>query len=184
MEREYGFCNDKIFYVMQEEWIEKRDVKWDQLGRLGSVLNTWEKIKFKKILFICLCLNNSYKEQTSPRFCSLIIWTGDLAKMYCTEAPFWPAFPHLVPWKLWNGQVGGKDLKCTCRSHPSRDLGRVQELHLDPGAGKLCQIPQYSHALSRAQEDRETISGVQLGKRQSSLPGGAGQGFPEEKRKH
>lgn len=111
MEREYGFCNDKIFYVMQEEWIEKRDVKWDQLGRVGSVLNTWEKIKFKKILFICLCLNNWYKEQTSPRFCSLIIWTGDLAKMYCTEAPFWPAFPHLVPWKLWNGQVGGKDLK-------------------------------------------------------------------------
>lgn len=82
--------------------------------------------------------------------------------MYCTEAPFWPVFLHLVAWKLWNEQVGGKDLKCTSRSHPSTDLGCVQDLHLEPEAGKRCQIPQYSHRLSRAQEDRETISVMQL----------------------
>lgn len=82
--------------------------------------------------------------------------------MYCTEALFWPALLHLVPWKLWYGQVGGKGLKRTSRSHPSPELGCVQNLRLDPEAGKHCQIPQYSHRLSRAQEDRETISAMQL----------------------
>lgn len=91
--------------------------------------------------------------------------------MHCTEALFWPAFLLLVPWKLWYGQVGGKGLKCTSSSHPSTELGRGQDLHLDPEAGKLCQIPQYSHRLSGAQEDRETISVMQLSKRQNVLLG-------------
>lgn len=82
--------------------------------------------------------------------------------MYCAEALFWPAFLHLVPWKLWYGQVGGKSLKCTSRSHLSTELGHVQDLHLDPEAGKHCQIPQYSHCLRGAQEDRETVSVIQL----------------------
>lgn len=82
--------------------------------------------------------------------------------MYCAEAVFWPAFLCLVPWKVWYGQVGGKGLKYTSRSYPSTELGCVQVLLLDPGAGKHCQIPQYSHRLSGAQEDRETISVRQL----------------------
>lgn len=80
--------------------------------------------------------------------------------MYCAEAVSWPAFLRLVPWKLSYGQVGGKGLKYTSRSYPSAALGCVQRL--DPEAGKHCQIPEHSHRLSGAQEDRETISVRQL----------------------
>lgn len=119
--------------------------------------------KFKKIQHLWLCLNNCYELRCFPRHHSLIIETGDVAKMTAPRLSFGQ---HWVPWKLWYGQVGGEGLKCTSRSHPSTELGRVQDLRLDPEARKRCQIPQYSHRLSRAQEDRE-ISVMQLWKRQN-----------------
>lgn len=49
----YIKSSDKIFYVMQEGWTKKKaDVKWDQLGRAESILNTWEKIKKKKLVYM------------------------------------------------------------------------------------------------------------------------------------